>query len=123
MCQTDVIFPSGIDTNRHIMDSKATRQLEALAPISRFLLVFLSTTSRVIICSSLINTNLDIVNLCGIYVETGIVKIRNKNQERTSVVIYWNNDMNPYPELFSETGTNRMLAKRLRFMLHDVLIH
>ena len=98
-----------------VICTKAARQLNALARISGFL----STTSRMIIYNSFINSNFNycplVWHFCGKKNGDKIEKI----QERALRIIYRNYD-NLYPELLREARTYTMTDNRLRSMLLHV---
>ena len=98
-----------------VICTKAARQLNALARISRFL----STTSRMIIYNSFINSNFNycplVWHFCGKKNGDKIEKI----QERALRIIYRNYD-SLYPEVLREARTYTMTDKRLRSMLLHV---
>ena len=98
-----------------IICTKAARQLNALARISEFL----STTPRMIIYNSFINSHFSYCSLmwhfCG---KKNGDKIE-KNQERALGIIYRNYD-SLYPELLREARTYTMTDKMLRSMLLHV---
>ena len=91
-----------------VICTKAARQLNAL-----------STTSRMIIYNSFINSNFNycplVWHFCG---KKNGDKIE-KNQERALRIIYRNYD-SLYPELLREARTYTMIDKRLRSMLLHV---
>ena len=98
-----------------VICTKAARQLNALARISEFL----STTSRIIIYNSFINSNFNycplVWHFCGKKNGDKVEKI----QERALRIIYRNYD-SLYPELLREARTYKMTDKRLRSMLLHV---
>ena len=109
-----VTLDNKLNFSHHIsvICTKAARQLNALARISGFL----STTSRMIIYNSFINSNLNycplVWHFCGKKNGDKIEKI----QERALRMIYRNYD-SLYPELLREARTYTMTDKRLRSML------
>ena len=111
------MLDSKLNFNHHVsaLCTKAARQLNALARISRFL----STSSRMIIYNSFINSNFNycpiVWHFCG---KKNGDKIE-KNQERALRIIYRNYD-SLYPELLRDAGAYTMLDKRLRSMLLHV---
>ena len=96
---------------RCVICTKAARQLNGLARISRFL----STAPRMVIYKSFIYSNFNhcppMWHFCG---KKNGNKME-KNQERTLGIIYRNHD-SLYPELTRETGTYTMIGNRLRSM-------
>ena len=113
-----VMLDSKLNFNHHVsaICTKAARQLNALASISRFL----STSSRMIIYNSFINSNFNycpiLWHFCGKKHGDKLEKV----QERALRIIYRNYD-SLYSELLKDAGAYTMLDKRLRSMLLHVL--
>ena len=111
------MLDSKLNFNHHVsaLYTKVARQLNALAIISRFL----STSSRMIIYNSFINSNFNycpiVWHFCG---KTNGDKIE-KIQERALRIIFRNYDSR-YPELLRGARAYTMLDKRLRSRLLHV---
>ena len=112
-----VMLDSNLKFDQHVsaLCTKTARQLNALARISRSLS---STSSRMIIYNSFINSNLNYCSIvwhfCGKKNGDKILK----NQRRALRIIYRNYD-SLYPELLRDAGAYTMLDKRL----HSMLLH
>ena len=108
-----IMLDSKLNFNHHV-SAKAAWKLNALARISRFL----STSSRMIIYNSFINSNVNycpiVWHFCGKMNGDKIEKI----QERALRMIYRNYD-SLYSELLRDAGAYTMLDKRL----HSMLLH
>ena len=112
-----VMLDGKLNFNHHVsaLCNKAAGQLNALARISRFL----STSSRVIICNTFINSNFNYCPIVWHFCGKKNGDTRDKIQERALGIIYRNND-SLYPELLLDAGAYTMLDKRLRSMLLHV---
>ena len=112
-----VMLDSKLNFNHHVnaICTKAARQLNVLARISRFL----STSSRMIIYNSFINSDFDYYPIVWHYCGKKNGDKIEKNQKQALRIMYRNDD-SQYSELLRDPGAYTMLDKRLRSMLLHV---
>ena len=115
-----VIIDNRLKFSQHVSAccTKAARQLNALARISRYL----DVKSRKIIYQSFISSNFSycplVWHFCGIQNNNKL----EKNQERSLRILY-GDYVSLYTDLLSSAGTSTILISRLKQMLIEILVN